>query len=58
VRYPREAIAKKCFKEYEEETILGYTGSSGTNVPGEVRRDLNSLKKLIETGGKVELHGH
>ncbi len=58
VRYPGDAIAKKCFKEYEEETILGYTGSSGTNVPGEVRRDLNSLKKLIETGGKVELHGN
>ncbi len=55
LKHPGHPIAKKCYNDYEEETTLGYTGSSGTNLPAEVRSDLNQLKKLVETGGKVEL---
>lgn len=58
VNYPAQPIAKKCYKEFEEETILGYTGSSGTHLPAEVRADLDRLKKLVDTGGKVELREH
>lgn len=28
--YPADPIAKRCYKEYEDEMIMGYTGSSGT----------------------------
>jgi len=48
IRYPKEPIAKKCFKEYEAVTTLGYTGSMGVDVPPEVRADLRHLKKLVE----------
>lgn len=58
IKYPSDPIAKKCFKEYENETILGYTGSSGTQLPGEVKRDLEMLRKHVETGGQVEIRGH
>jgi hypothetical protein len=56
VQYPADTIAKKCYKEYEAETILGYSGSSGTHLPPDVRSDLDNLKKLVESGGKVEMH--
>ncbi len=57
VKHPAHPAAKKCYKEYESETILGYSGSSGTHLPAEVREDLNQLKKLVESGGKVEMRG-
>ena len=41
--------------QYEAEMIFGYTGSSGIHVPAEVSADLDRLKKLVETGGKLEM---
>lgn len=58
IRYSSSPIAKTCFKEYEEQTVAGYTGSSGINVPPEVLRELNRLRKIVDSGGKVELQGH
>lgn len=54
-KYPTDPVAKKCLKEYEAEMIFGYTGSSGIHLPAEVSADLDRLKKLVETGGKLEM---
>ena len=55
IRHTADPIAKKCYQEYEAETILGYTGSGGTSLPEEVQEDLNQLKRLVEKGGKVDI---
>jgi hypothetical protein len=47
VQYSENPIAKKCYKEYETNTILGYTGSIGTNVPADVSKDLKRLKEMV-----------
>lgn len=56
-KYPTAPIARECFKEFKTQLIFGYTGSRGTSIPPEVKRDLNELKKLIESGGRVEILG-
>ncbi len=48
INYPRSPIAPKCYEEYELETIVSYSGSSGTHMPAEVRNDLDRLKGLIK----------
>lgn len=48
VRYPEHEIAPKCYQEYENNLIFGFTGSSGVKIPSDVQRDLDNLKKLIE----------
>lgn len=55
-KFPADPIAKKCYQQYELETTLGYTGSGGVRIPLEVRDDLNTLKQLVESKGKVQLH--
>lgn len=57
IQYPSSSIAKKCYSEYEAEMVLGYTGSSGTHLPEEVKAELQNLKKHVDSGGKVELRG-
>ncbi len=57
-QYSTDPVAQKCFKEYETQKIIGYSGSSGTHLPAEVKADLKQLKKLVETSAKVELRGH
>lgn len=54
-KFPSDPIAKKCYSQYELETTLGYTGSGGTRIPIEVKRDLENLKQLVEAKGKVEM---
>lgn len=57
-QYPKAPIARKCYKEFKDQIILGYTGSRGTDIPPEVKRDLDELKKLIESGDHVEILGN
>jgi hypothetical protein len=57
-KYPQKPMAKNCYREYEKETVLGYTGSSGTKVPSDVQEDLKNLKKLVDSGGKIKLSDH
>ncbi len=57
VSYPASPMAKKCYKEFEEATILGYSGSAGTQVPPDVQTDLDQLRKLVESRGKIESNG-
>lgn len=55
LKFPGTSMAGKCYKEYEKEMVLGYTGSAGTNVPIEVIQDLKFLKSFVESKGKVPL---
>jgi hypothetical protein len=48
-------IANKCFQEYEDEVISGYSGSGGTNVPSEINDYLNSLKQSIKNKKRLEV---
>jgi|GEM_PF-1145596 hypothetical protein len=53
IKYPQAAVAEKCYQEYETQTVSGYTGSSGTHLPKEVREELNRLKKWVQSKGSV-----
>jgi len=44
---PRDPIAQQAFALYEEEAILGWTGSSGNNMPAEVRSRIEQLRSLV-----------
>ncbi len=55
LKFPESSMAMKCYKEYEEEMVFGYTGSGGTNIPREVLEDLKYLKAFVESKGKVPL---
>jgi hypothetical protein len=46
-RFPKSATAKKCFAEYDYQTRLAYTGSSGENLPEDVANELMDLKGLL-----------
>lgn len=46
-RYPTDPFAKTCFKELKEKVELEFTGSSGLNLPAEVKQELDELEKLI-----------
>lgn len=41
---PHSAQAEKCYKKYEESTVLGYTGSSGTHLPKAMTEFLKNLE--------------
>lgn len=44
---PARPIARRCLDEYERSRIAGYSGSSGTHLPGEVTAELESLRRLV-----------
>lgn len=46
-RYPKSSFATKCYKEYEQNVIFGYSGSGGTNVPEEEKKELKRLKEYL-----------
>ncbi|MFN8370716.1 MAG: hypothetical protein U0T83_08865 [Bacteriovoracaceae bacterium] len=45
--YSNTPYAKKCFKEYKDNLILSYTGSSGENLPSEVENELKELEAKV-----------
>lgn len=47
LKFPESPIAEKCFEDYQQSTIAGYSGSAGVFVPDEVNADLQKLRKLI-----------
>jgi len=57
IEFPSSAVASKCFKDYEQNITLGYTGSSGTNIPSDVKEELRRLKSYVDKKGKVEIKG-
>ncbi len=43
---PHSEMGERCFKEYDDSITLGYTGSSGTHLPGSVIKQLQKLQLL------------
>ncbi len=47
-KYPASPFAKKCYNEYADSIESGFTGSSGTSLPIEERKELQKLKSLLK----------
>lgn len=45
--YTKHPYSKKCYKEYENQTRLSFTGSGGTFIPDEVKKELMNYRKRI-----------
>lgn len=41
---PHTAQARKCYKEYEDQVTMGYTGTAGTDIPAELQKSLKEYK--------------
>lgn len=46
--YPKSEFAKKCYGLYEENIQFGYSGSSGTDIPADEKRELARLRALLK----------
>ncbi|MGE3608365.1 MAG: hypothetical protein AB7I27_02165 [Bacteriovoracaceae bacterium] len=46
-RYYFNPIAKKCFEEYKESIEFDFSGSSGTHIPEDLKKELDDFSKLI-----------
>lgn len=44
---PSAPYARKAFNLLEENVVLGYSGSSGTHIPGDVKAKLHELNRLV-----------
>lgn len=51
-RYPGHPMAPKCLAEYKDSIEFEFSGSSGTHIPQEIQKELNSLDKLIQDATK------
>jgi hypothetical protein len=47
-QYSKSVYAKKCYLEFEDNLIFGYSGSSGTDIPEGEHKELMRLKALIK----------
>jgi hypothetical protein len=47
-KYPASPYAKKCYLEYADSIETGYSGSSGTDIPAEEKKELQKLKSLLK----------
>lgn len=45
---PTSAVAKKAYVFLEEYILVGYAGSEGLELPGDVRTDLEELRRLVQ----------
>ncbi len=45
--FPAHPTAKKCFEQYKLNMILAYSGSSGTHLPGDIKKELKDLSIKI-----------
>ncbi len=46
-RYSLSPVAKKCYQEYKDSMEFEFTGSRGTQIPVEVKKELEELEKLL-----------
>lgn len=49
---PGSSWARRCYDAYERSIYLGYTGTRGTQLPGDVQTKLKSLKKMAYSSKK------
>lgn len=47
-KYPASPYAKKCYQEYSDSIEAGYSGSAGTDIPAEEKKELARLKALLK----------
>lgn len=47
-KYPASAYAKKCYQEYADSIEVGFSGSAGTDIPAEEKRELAKLRALLK----------
>ncbi|MBP9682441.1 MAG: hypothetical protein KBD76_13625 [Bacteriovorax sp.] len=47
-KYPASPYAKKCYQEYADSIEASYSGSAGTDIPVEMKRELVKLKSLLK----------
>jgi hypothetical protein len=47
VTHYRSPVAKKCYEQYEQNIKVGYSGSSGSHIPEEIKKELNGLRIKI-----------
>jgi hypothetical protein len=45
---PSDPVGRAAFDLFEEEAVLGWTGSSGSRMPEDVRQNLEALRALVE----------
>lgn len=48
VEFPKNPVAKKCMKEYQELVTMAYTGTSGTHMPSEIEKELKVMQDLVK----------
>lgn len=56
---PHSDLSRECFSRFEQSVYFGYTGTSGTRVPGDTQELLLKLKALAgpaKGGGKGSAH--
>lgn len=46
--YSKTPFAKKCYSEYEENITFGFSGSNGTDIPEEEKKELDRLKHFLK----------
>ncbi len=51
-RYPQQPVALRCLEEYRESVEFEFSGSSGTHIPDDVKKELNELSALIKKNEK------
>jgi hypothetical protein len=44
---PKSKSAQKAFDAYEQQIIMEYSGSAGTNIPEEAQQNLEELRRLV-----------
>ncbi len=52
--YPHSTIGEKCFNQYSDNVVVGYSGSAGTNIPAAVREHLARMKALAKPAPLVK----
>lgn len=48
LEHPESKVAPSCLTEYQDLIHMAYTGSSGTHIPEDVQREIESMKELIK----------
>jgi hypothetical protein len=51
-KYSHHPVAKECLREYQESVEFDFSGSSGTQIPPEVEKELKDLRLLLESSKK------
>ncbi|MBY0469519.1 hypothetical protein K2X30_00010 [bacterium] len=48
---PHTSLSQECYRQLEENTYVGYSGSAGTDIPFAVRDHLNHLQQMATPAG-------